>query len=163
MVRRPRAHRLTRHARRRLRDQRGSEQRADIAIGSKRILAGPRPTPLLLTAERDRDGEAFLPMRRVSPQLPAGRTGFRSSEFAAGSGGQSWEPTSVTAPSISTVLACAIRPGRSIQIGTRASASRSMPLARPHGVFLSAISRTSTPRPLGRTSASTMPEPLVWV
>jgi hypothetical protein len=36
-----------------------------------------------------------------------------------------------------------------------------IPLARRQGVVLSAISRTSTPRSLARTNASTMPEPVV--
>jgi hypothetical protein len=37
----------------------------------------------------------------------------------------------------------------------------STPLVAGHGVVLSAINRTSTPRPLAPTSASTMPEPVV--
>jgi hypothetical protein len=36
-----------------------------------------------------------------------------------------------------------------------------MPLARPHGAALSAISRTSTPRSLARINAPTIPEPTV--
>jgi hypothetical protein len=40
-------------------------------------------------------------------------------------------------------------------------ASGSMPLARPHGAALSAISRTSTPRSLARINAPTIPEPTV--
>jgi hypothetical protein len=42
-----------------------------------------------------------------------------------------------------------------------AAASGSMPLAPSQGVVLSAISFTSTLRSLARTSASTMPEPVV--
>jgi hypothetical protein len=57
------------------------------------------------------------------------------------------------------VFVWAIRAWSSIQIGTPAAASGSIPLASPHGVVLSAISRTSTPRPLARASASTIPEP----
>jgi len=48
-----------------------------------------------------------------------------------------------------------------VQIGTPASASSGPPLSRPQGVVLSAISRTSTPRPLARASASTIPKPVV--
>jgi hypothetical protein len=59
------------------------------------------------------------------------------------------------------VLACAMRTARSIQIGTPATASGSIPLAYPHGVVLSAINRTSTPRSFARSSASTIPEPVV--
>jgi hypothetical protein len=71
------------------------------------------------------------------------------------------EPVSVTALSITIVLACATRTSRSIQIGTPAAAKGSIPLARWQGVVLSAISRTSTPRSLARISASTIPEPVV--
>jgi hypothetical protein len=60
----------------------------------------------------------------------------------------------VTAPSITIV---AIRAWSSIQIGTPAAASGSIPPARSHGVVLSAINLTSTPRCLTRTSASKMP------
>ena len=85
-------------------------------------------------------------------------TRFRSSEFVAL---QFMEPTSVTAPSITIVLACAIRAWSSIQTGTPAAAKGSIPLARSQGVVLSAINWTSTPRTLARTSASTIPEPVV--
>jgi hypothetical protein len=52
------------------------------------------------------------------------------------------------------VFEYATRTSRSIQVGTPAAASGSMPLACSQGVVLSAISRTSTLRSLARTSAS---------
>jgi hypothetical protein len=67
----------------------------------------------------------------------------------------------VTAPSMTIVLAWTIRARSSIQIGTPAAASGSIPLARPHGASRSAMTRTSTPRSLARIKAPTMPEPTV--
>jgi hypothetical protein len=59
------------------------------------------------------------------------------------------DPINVASPSITIVLAWAIRARSSIQIGTPAAASSSISLPRPHGVFLSAISRTSDTAFLG--------------
>jgi hypothetical protein len=58
---------------------------------------------------------------------------------------------SVTAPSITIVLAWTIRASRSIQIGTPAAAKSGMSLARSQAVVLSAISRKSTVRSLARS------------
>ena len=99
-------------------------------------------------------------MRRVGRCDSRGRDEVEV-EFRAEPRVQFMEPVNVTAPSMTIVLACAIRATSSIQIGTPAAARGSIPLACSQGVVLSAISRTSTPRSLARTSALTMPESVV--
>ena len=71
------------------------------------------------------------------------------------------EPVRVTLPSMTMDFEWAIRMRLSIQIGTPACASGPRPLLRSHGVVLSAIIRTSTPRCLAWISASTVLEPVV--
>jgi hypothetical protein len=58
---------------------------------------------------------------------------------------QFMEPIRVTALSITIVLAWAIRASASIQIGTPAAAKGSIPLARSHGLVLSAINPDINP------------------
>src|SRR6202030_2315908 len=124
-------------------------------------LAHAGAAPILAAFEAQRDGLTVAPMGGVGPGYH--RRGDKVQIFGIRrrAAGPIVGPGQRTAPSMTIVLACAIRAMWSIQTGTPAPASGSMPLWRPQVVLLSAISLTSTPRRCARTSASTMPDPVV--
>ena len=129
---------------------------------SRELRRAARPAPVPAGGKRHRDGEAAAPLRGIGGGKRGARPRGSDPPSSAPHCGSSCRSPSGSARrrSPSPWRGRSAPRGRS-RSAAPAWASTSRPALRSQGDLLSAIRRTSTPRSRARTSASTMPAPVV--